>query len=78
MAASTTGLSVKFVRDARIVLLEKILVDAVVLIKEPQSGFKAFGEGINGSAIQAFIVDAVDLENDAQLACLGQEDLIAR
>src|SRR3984893_13982498 len=70
-------MAVKLERDPRVVAFEKILVDAVMFIEKSQSRLEAFGEGVNGRAIQAFIVDAVDFEDDAQVACLGQENLIA-
>ena len=68
---------VKLERDPRVVAFEKILVDAVMLIEESQSRLVALGEGVNGRAFQAFIVDAVDFEDEAHVACLGQENLIA-
>src|ERR1700730_4666796 len=68
---------VKLERDPWVIAFEKILVDAVMLIEESQSRLEAFGEGVNGRALQAFIVEAVDFEDGPQVACLGQENLIA-
>ena len=67
--------AVEFVRNGFVVALEKILVDAIVVAKEFQSGLEALGQSINRCSVETLIVHAVNFQDDADLPCFREEHL---
>src|SRR3984957_11213925 len=57
------GVSIELVRDALVVALEEILVNAVVFVKEFQSGFETLRETVKRSGVEALVVHTAHFED---------------
>jgi hypothetical protein len=63
------------VGDLRVIALEQVLIDPIVLVKQPECRFQTFGQRIDRSSIKAFIIHAANFEDHAQVTGLGEKDL---
>src|SRR6202041_1284709 len=66
---------VDLVGDRLVVAFEEGLIDAVVFVEKLERRFQALSEAINRSSVEAFVVYASDLKDDAALAAFGQKDV---
>src|SRR5258708_4202841 len=55
--------AIELVGDGLVVALEEVLVDAVVLVEQFQSGFETFRETVKRSGVGTLVIDASHFEN---------------
>jgi hypothetical protein len=55
------------------IVFEQDLIQACSLIERAQGGFGAFDGLVTSSMVEALVVDSTQLEDSAEIACLGQE-----
>src|SRR5882724_11124827 len=67
--------AIELVRDALFVPLEEVLVDAVVVVEQFQCRFETLCQSVERVPIQALVVNALNFEDDAQVAGLGEENM---
>ena len=60
--------SIEFVRDALVVDLEDVLVDAEFLVEEFQCRFKPLGKTVNGISVEAFEIHATHFKYGSEIA----------
>src|SRR5882724_10931648 len=68
-------IAIELVRDRFVVSLEEVLVDAVVVVEYLECRFEAFCQAVERVAVQALVVDAPNLKDDAQISGLGKENM---
>src|ERR1700730_8019212 len=66
---------VELIRDRFVVALEEVLVEAIVFVEQLERRLKALGETINRRAIETFVIDAANFEDDAHLTRLGEKSV---
>jgi hypothetical protein len=69
------GFAAEGVRNGLTVSLEQKLIQAVVLIEQPQGGFKPLGQHVHRRSLQAFVIDPVHFQNDADVSRFREEDV---
>src|SRR5260370_41329342 len=66
---------IELVRDTLVVPLEEVLVDAVVSVEELERRFEALCQAVERVPVQALVVDAPNLKDDAEVSGLGEENM---
>src|SRR6266403_3365135 len=69
------GFAIELVRDRFVVPFEEVLVDAVVVVEQLECRFEALCQAVERVPIQALVIDAPNLKDDAQVSGLGKENM---
>src|SRR5712671_1105870 len=67
--------AIQLVGDRFVVPFEEVLVDAIVVVEQFECRFEALGQAIERVPVQALIIDATNLKDDAEVPRLGEEDM---
>src|SRR6266513_406652 len=67
--------AIELVRDRFVVPFEEVLVDAVVVVEQLECRFEALCQAVERVPIQALVIDAPNLKDDAQVFGFGKENM---
>src|SRR6266436_2725131 len=70
------GVLVGLERDVFPIAFEQILINAAFLIENPKRCGQPSRQVVDGVRVQAFVVHALDTENDSDISTLREEDFI--
>src|SRR6266849_4876183 len=68
-------IAIELVRDRFVVPFEEVLVDAVVVVEQLECRFEALCQAVERVPIQALVIDAPNLKDDAQVSGFGKENM---